>query len=223
LGGGLKLPGTGAAGGIVGRSDGGGMAPGGVLALLLVGRTGVGGTDTLPGPPGAGTVALLCVIPDGVLGAVVRVSNEPGLPPIDSGTSLLGVLGPLTLEVVANPAVGGAVSAGLAFGLAVSEATAVAGVLGVVVVPVVLEAVALEPKAGGAFHLFLHLSQLLQPVRAIPAQTRPSRPTAGILPIGYPFPHVEMKRRAPDPCAPASWVVSPGPGRPLASTGRAAM
>jgi hypothetical protein len=38
-----------------------------------------------------------------------------------------------------------------------------------------------------------------QPVRAIPAHTRPTRPTKGFLPIGVPFPCRDEKPRAQSP------------------------
>jgi hypothetical protein len=152
---------------------------------------------------GIGLYELTGVMPDELLALVVRVSKEPAvtapeLPAllVAGGRSLLGVLGPLTLDVVANPGVG-AGSDAFAIGVVVLVAAAAAGVLVVEVVAAVLEGAAFEPKAGGAFHLLpLHVSQQLQPVRANPAQTRPSRPTTGVLPIGIPFPCRDETRRA---------------------------
>jgi hypothetical protein len=58
-----------------------------------------------------------------------------------------------------------------------------AGVLSVAS-PLVVEVV----KAGVAVYLGCRFWQHSQPARAIPAQTRPIRPTTGFLPIGFPFP-----------------------------------
>jgi molybdopterin-containing oxidoreductase family iron-sulfur binding subunit len=70
------------------------------------------------------------------------------------------------------------------------------------------------PKAGWAWYLFGQLRQQLpqvpQPVRAIPAQTRPIMARTGFLPIGFPFP--EKKCRVsprPTPARGATWAFPP--------------
>ncbi len=78
-------------------------------------------------------------------------------------------------------------------------------------------------KAGDGLYRLLLVRQQSQPVRAIPAQTRPMRPTTGFLPIGIPFP-VEMNHGvAPLPARACSGYVYPGISRPLSSTEWAAM
>ncbi len=56
--------------------------------------------------------------------------------------------------------------------------------------------VLLGVNAGDGLYRLLSLRQQSQPARAIPAQTRPIRPTTGFLPIGIPFPVKNETRRA---------------------------
>jgi hypothetical protein len=100
----------------------------------------------------------------------------------------------------------GAAEVMLSFMPVVAEAGSVPpGVTGVelaVEVPSVAEAalaVALGYAGVGLYAWPLQLRQLSQPVRAIPAHKRPTRPTTGFLPIGFPF---ALKRfLAPEPPA----------------------
>jgi hypothetical protein len=107
------------------------------------------------------------------------------------------------------------------------ESAAVTGIPGAEAVAVALEgagadAVLLGANVGGGLFRMLLSRQQSQPARAIPAHTRPIRPTTGFLPIGIPFPVRDETRRA-SPCATVRWVQAPGSSRPLSSTERAGM
>ena len=150
-------------------------------------------------------IGLLDMTPDGsgLLGDVpAGVMGIGALEPYGSAeraelTPLTGCV--LPVFGLANPVI---LESAAVIGVAVAEAVAVA------LDGTEADAVLFGANVGGELKRVLLSRQQSQPARAIPAHTRPIRPTTGFLPIGIPFPVRDETRRA-TPCATVRWVQAP--------------